>query len=404
MAIVTGTSTATLQSPANRWTKAPTHVVVRNPLTGKWMGVLPSSGGFRLFEDIETSTTGTVLNANLGLRPSIAILPDGTGCTVVWASTGATIAWNTYLFSDPDVSVANGSQAWPTIASHDTCPLAATYDTNGALWLARASDDGLVRVSRLAGGVLTGPVQWGTFSPTQTGLICLAQVGSLMYGFSNGNDGSGRSAKTISLTAPDLAQANWTAETSSIPDLPPGTSSDDHLGLTVADDGTVYITGKTTNNDADLLLIYVLRRTPAGAYTMYDVEVGPDGGVGYSRPSIVLVNNEVQVYYGSINAPQDLSRKVAPVDTMAFGAREQFNPGPNYSDGAVMPVPGDIVAPSMPVLANERNGQVIHYWMVPVAATAIPSYQGAIPVTQAYLGTTDATKAYLGSTLVRQGG
>lgn len=402
MANITGSSTAGLTSPAARWTKAPTHVVVRNPLTGLWVGVIPSATGWRLYPDITQSASTAIPGTAQDQRASVAVQPDGTGFTVVFASPSAS-HYLRYAFSNLTAATHTGPVPM-TVVNHDQSPMAATYDTLGQLWIARA-EASVVQVARLSGpgGTWLGPSQWGTFGTT-TGLICLGQVGSLMYGFSNGNDGGGRSAKTIPITAPDLAQANWTAETSNVPDLPAGTSSDDHLGMAVAADGTIYLAGKTTNSGANLLLIYVLRRTPAGVYTMYDIEVGPDDGVGYSRPSIMLVNDEVHVYYGSINAPQDLSRKVAPVDTMMFGAREQFNPGPNYSDGAVMPIPGDAAPPQVPVLANERNGQIVHYWMLPVDATAIPSYQGSTPVTQAYLGTTDATKAYLGSTLVRQGG
>jgi hypothetical protein len=409
MAIIPGTSTATLTGPANRWTKAPTHVSVHNPLTGKWMGVLPSADGFRLYEDLETSTTGTLLNGSDSVRPTLAPLPDGTGFTVVWAAMAGNTTWNTYLFSDPDVSVASGTFSFSTIISHDTCPMTAVYDTDGALWVGRANGSGLVHVTRRdAGGTVLGPVQWGTFGSGQSGLIVMGQVGSSMWAFSSGNDEGGRSSKTIPISAPDIAQANWTSESGIIPALPAGTGSDDHLGGAVDVDGTAYVVGKTSNNGQNLLLIYVVRRSPGGVFDMFEVEVGPDGGddpiPAYTRPNIVLANGRAYVLYGSINDPRSLWMRSASLDDMVFGPREEVISGPDFSDSAVLPFSPVTTTSGVPILANERDADVIHLEWIDVASPAIPSYQGADPVTQAYLGTSDATKAYLGQTLVRQGG
>lgn len=405
MAVISGTSTASLTGPADRWQKAPTHVAIRNPSTGKTMAVLPTAAGWRLYEDVAVSTTGTILNASQAVRPTVAPLPDGTGFTVVWAALSGTTAWNTYLFSDPDASVATGTFTFATITSHDTCPMTATYSTDGSLWLGRADGAGLVHTARrTSGGTVAGPVQWGTFGASQTGLIVLGQVGALMLGFSSGNDGGGNSSKTIAIGAADIAQANWTSETAAVPALPGGTTSDDHLGMWIDTDGTAYIVSKTTNGAADLLLIYLLRRTPAGVFTRYAIETGPDddGGTtpGYSRPSVMVAEGEVLVFFGSIYAPNNLNLRRVPVATMVVGAREVAITGPDFSDGGLAPV-GTLGAPATYVLANERAADVVHSYAVTIVSTSIPSYQGPIPVTKAYLGTLDATRAYLGSVLVR---
>lgn len=381
MAVVPGTSTASLTGPADRWQKAPTHVAIRNPITGKTMAILPSAGGWRLYEDVATSTTGAVLNADQSVRPTVAPLPNGTGFTVVWAALAGTTTWNTYLFSDPDAS------------------------TDGSLWLGRANGTGLVHTARrTSGGTVAGPAQWGTFGSSQSGLIVLGQVGGNMLGFSAGNDGGGVSSKTIAIGAPDIAQANWTSETANVPALPAGATSDDHLGMWVEADGTAWIVSKTTNGAANILLIYLLRRTPAGVFTRFTIESGPDddGGTtpGYSRPSVMVVGAEVLVFYGSIYAPNNLNLRRLPLPSGALGPREVAIAGPDFSDGALTPV-GVLSSPETFVLANQRAADVVHSYSIPIASTSIPSYQGSIPVTKAYLGTVDATRAYLGSALVR---
>lgn len=399
MAILPGVSTTGLLSPAGRLSKATVHPVWRNRSTGKFSAILPSATAWNLIPDLSVPGTAVATGkTDQNLRPTVVTAPDGY--YVIWASpTASKIQKYTWA------NVASGSEYTVplTVINHDQSPLTAVRDSLGRIWVARGQA-GVVHVARSAdsGATWSGPTQIGTFGNSQTGVIGLVESGGFMQSLSNGNDSSGRSAKRIALAATDLAQANWTVET--LPAFPAGVTSDDHLGITATPDGAVYAVLKTTNGATNAQLIYVLQRGTNGVWTSSNVEVGPDdnGGAapGYSRPNIIEVNGVLHVFYGSIYAPQNLSNKATPTGTFSWSSRGTTFTGPDYSDGAVFPGTGEVIAPAQvwPILAHNRSsGQVELTWVDTGFPTGGGSMIGNGPVLATKVGATDSPAAYLGT-------
>lgn len=400
MATIPGTSTSGLLSPAGRLSKATVHPVWRNRSTGKFSAILPTATAWNLIPDL--SVPGTVSatgKTDQNLRPTVVTASDGY--YVIWASTTSTKIQK-YTWAN----VASGAEYTVplTVINHDQSPMTAVMDSLGRIWVARGQT-GVVQVARSAdsGATWSGPTQIGTFGASASGVIGLVEAAGFMQSISNGNDSSGRSAKRIALTAPDLAQANWTVET--LPAFASGASSDDHLGITANTDGTVYAVLKTTNGATNVQLIYILVRTPAGVWSSYNVEVGPDddGGTtpGYSRPNLVLVGTTLSVIYGSIYAPNNLSYKTMDTGTPGtFSARQVFIAGPDFSDGALLPGTGEVVAPAQqyPVLAHQRtNGTVDLQWQPTGFPEGGGSMIGGDPVLATFIGAVESPAAYLGT-------
>lgn len=400
MVTVTGASTAGLLSPADRWSKATVHPIWRNRSTGKYSAIVPTATAWNLVPDLSVPGTSSATGkTDQNLRPTVVTAADGY--YVIWASPTASKIQK-YTWSN----VASGTEYTVplTVINHDQSPLTAVMDSLGRIWVARGQA-GVVQVARStdSGATWSGPTQIGTFGASSTGVIGLVESAGFMQTISNGNDSSGRSAKRIALSATDLAQANWTVET--LPAFASGAASDDHLGITAAADGTVYAVLKTTNGATNVQLIYILVRTPAGTWSSYNVEVGPDddGGTspGYSRPNLVLVGTTLTVFYGSIYSPTNLSYKTMSTTTPGtFSARQVYLAGPDFSDGALVPGTGEIVPPvqNWPLLANRRSTEVIEVLSFP---TGFPqgggSMIGANPVLATRIGTELSPKTYLGT-------
>lgn len=400
MAIIPGASTTGLLSPAGRLSKATMHPVWRNRSTGKFSAILPTGTAWSLWPDLSVPSTSVATNkGNQNLRPTV--VTHATGYYIIWAST-STSKFQAYNWNNEMVGAEVDLPF--SIVNHDQSPTTAVLDSLGQIWIAYGQA-GVVNVLRSTDSGLTwsGPTQIGTFGNSQSGVIGLVESNGFMQSLSNGNDSSGRSAKRIAISATNLAQANWTVET--LPAFASGASSDDHLGITATADGTVYAIAKTTNGATNVTLIYVLRRTTAGVWSAYDVEVGPDdnGGAapGYSRPNLFEVNGSLRALYGSIYTPNNLSTKTSTTAAPAtWSARTAQITGPDFSDGALLPGTGEVVAPAQqyPVLAHQRtNGTVDLQWL----PTGFPEGGGSMigndPVLATMVGASESPAAYLGA-------
>lgn len=398
-AVVPGTSTSLIANPTGRWAKPMSHPTVFNPVTRKWMGILPTASGWTLYEDLENPVAGAVLDTTWTRRPSIlADIGDGQ-MAVFWSGSSSLIAKSSW--STP-ATVTTVTQPLVT-TDHDVSPVQSVMTPEGLVWSARGNT-GVVRAARQqSDGLTPTPSQIGTFGSVQSGMIGLRNTGTKMLSLSNGNDSSGRSAKVIERAAADIAQANWTVET--LPAFAAGTSSDDHLSMTSLPDGTVYAAAKTTNAAGDLPLIYVLRRTPAGVWSSSVVETGPDddGGTtpGYTRPSVQVIDGVVNVFYTSIYSIAGISRRTAPLDLSSWSARSTFMAGSGLRDGALLPdvVPAD--AARVPVLAHDATAQNIQIeWLTQVVPEDPATFIGNTAVQDAYMGSTAVPASYMGSTEV----
>src|SRR5690606_24373752 len=157
-----------------------------------------------------------------------------------------------------------------TSSNLDSGPITLHRSNNGYLWAASATGSA-VRVSRSVdnGASWTSATTIYTMAAT-TGIVKLVSVGTDVIALVFQNDGAGpRLALRIAEAASPLAAGNWATET-----LPAGAgvTSDDHLSACV-DGSTVYVATKVTDPaTADVPLIELLTRSPAGVWSAEPVE------------------------------------------------------------------------------------------------------------------------------------
>lgn len=397
---VAGSSTASLLIPSGRWNKATMKATWWNSTTSTWQGLIPTSTGHREYANLASPVAGDIFDGSQSSRVSTVTLPNGIGVATVKASG------SDYSAASFTGTVLQTSVPFPiAVADLDQSPVSIVRSPNGYLWAA-ALYSNTVKLTRSTDGGATWSAltDIGTFASFPTGVAGLAVSGTKVILLASGNDGSGRIAMSIDQTSAGVTAASWTTET--LPALPGGTLSDDHLGITTAADGTVLAALKTTNAGANLQLIYVLARNTSGTWTQYAVETGPDdnggGAAGYSRPSIFVVGDNVYVIYGSIYAPNNLSYKTAKLYNLSvWGGRQTLFTTGDWSDGAVVPRSSDIrtANTAFPVLANNRASSVVASAWIEVDAVdpgVLKMYLGSVQINSFGV----VSRIYAGSTLV----
>ena len=371
--VVPGANTAGLTAPVERAGKPIQKRTFRHG--GKWAGILPTPTGHRLYPDLEAPEAGLVVDTRQAARVTTATAPG-------WLGVARQHPTNTRFSSYTDAMaplVVDAAIPLPA-AEADSSPLVLHRSPNGYLWAAMVSG-GAVRVSRSTdlGATWSAVEVLTTFTGPLTGLVSVVTSGTTVVLVASGNDGAGRAARSISQDAPAIAAASWTVE--SLPDLPVGATSDDHLDVAVAPDGRVLAVAKTTNGGQDILLLYMLARTTAGVWTMHTVENDPDdqgagtSKPGYSRPGLVVDGTKVRVFYGSIYAPQALWETQAALSNLdVWTDRVVVFPGPDYSDSAMLPSSADVAlgGGTFPVLAHNRASAAVSITWLPSAAPAAP--------------------------------
>lgn len=380
---IAGVSTSTLTDPTGRWAKPTKRVSWFDG--SNWAAVLPTSTGHRLFTNLSSPTAGTVVDSRTGARPT-AVYRDGW--LGILRSHPTQSRFSSYNTSSAYAALVTDAVVPLTPANTDQSPIALGRSANGHLWAAMVASNKVSVTRSTDNGATWGAVQdvvtgWSLFP---TGVVSLVPSGTTMVLLATGNDGSGRAALSIPQAASSYAAASWTTET--LPALASGAESDDHLSATVAPDGTIYAVAKTTNDAANVQLIYLLKRTTGGTWTSYNVEVAPDddGGTtpGYTRPGITLAYDKIVVTYGSIYAPQNISYRTASLsDPSTWSARTALLTGPNYWDGAQLPCATSVRAggATFPVLAHDTDsGGVVLAWLdsnVPAAPQVTYAIVGA---------------------------
>lgn len=382
---IAGVTTSSLTDPVGRWTKPTTRVSWHDGTN--WAAVLPTTSGHRLFTDLDAPTAGAVVDSRQGARPTIVAQGGWLG---VLRGHPTQSRFSSYNAASSYAPLVTDAVVPLTPGNTDQSPIAMCRSANGYLWAAMVSGGNVTVTRSTDNGATWGAAQnvitgWTLFP---TGVVSLVATGTTVVLLATGNDGSGRAARSIPQASSSYAAGSWTTET--LPALPGGIASDDHLSTTVAPDGRVFAAAKTTNGNTATLLIYALERSTGGTWTSYTVETGPDddgfgiAGPGYSRPGITIAYDQVVVAYGSIYSPRNVSYRTAPLsDLSAWSARSVLVTGPDYQDSAQLPDAAHVrsAAGQFPVLAHKVDtGDIILTWMdsgVPPAPTVTYAIVGA---------------------------
>lgn len=387
-------STASLSGPAARWLKSPMDALWFDTVAEEWRAIVPTSTGHRMVRLDETDTAasvmGAVVSADQGARVA-AVHNAGTTYVVIAPATGGTnltvrrynSAW-TQVGSDVSVPVAAGS------FDRDAQPVTLYRASNGHLFVAWNAGDRTISIRRSTDDGVT----WGgtnntanlTMAPAWNGVsgpVALGDDGTNLVMLATANDGFGQAARRMALTASPMTTAAWSTET--LPTLPSGITSDDHLHLIVLPDGRMLATTKTTGSVADTTPLFLsLVRSTGGTWTSQTLEPGPDEiPPSYSRPRVTATPaGEILAAYSSIYGAGDLTVRRSSVAALGtWVGRESAMLGPGYSDGVVLPSPRDLAASyhlgiPWPVLAHNRDDSKVH-----VQWQAVPAPDGTIPST-----------------------
>lgn len=379
---IPGASTASLTGPAARWVKGTMRPVWSDGST--WSGILPTPTGHRLYADLTAPASGAVVDNRQAAR--VTAVHHGGSTFVLHAHASSS------LFSTFDAAwspLVNGAAFPLTAADLDASPIVLHRSPNGHLWAAVA-ESGAIKVARSTdGGASWTAATTVVGSLTDTAVVGFAQSGGTVVLVANGNTGIGRWVRTIDQDAASITSGSWSAE--SLPALPSGVTSDDHLAVTSTPDGRVLAVAKTTDaTTSGHPLIYLLARSTGGTWTAHTIENGPDeGGVRYTRPVLAVVGTDVVVMYGSIETPKNLTIRTAPLSSLSsWSTRTALFDGPDWSDSAVLPDSADIrrTGTTFPVVAQQRSD-----------STVAVGWQDAPPPVREGASTTGATVAVVGA-------
>lgn len=395
---VAGASTASLASPAARWVKGTMRPVWSDGDT--WSAILPSSTGHRRYADIDSPSASAVVDSRQDAR--LTAVHYGGTTFVLRAHTSSSLfssfdsAWST---------IVNGASFPLAAADLDASPIALHRSPNGYLWAA-VGESGAIKVTRSTdGGATWAAATTLVGSLTDTAVVAFGQAGSMVVLVANGNTGIGRWVRSIDQAAASIAAGSWATET--LPALPSGVTSDDHLAVTSVPDGRVLAVAKTTDaTTSGHPLIYLLARATDGTWTSSTIEPGPDvGGVRYTRPVLTVVGSNVEVMYGSIEDPKNLTIRTASLsDLTTWSTRTALFTGPDWSDSAVLPSSLDVRrhGATYPVLAQQRSDStVVVAWRD--APAPVHDMDGAAAATSATAGAVGLVLPASGSVAVASG-
>lgn len=335
-----------LTGPVSRWAKDPVKPLWFDTSVRSWRALVPSTTGHRLATlGTDSATLGAVVDNRQGARLG-AVHHAGTTYVLRQHSSGTQL--NVY---GPTWNVIRQDVTVPLVAADaDASPISLLRTSNGYLWAA-AIYGGAVRVTRSTddGATWSAAFLFSLWGSGVTGVVKLVEAGGNVVLIATGNDGAGRAVRTLPSNAASIT-TGWATET--IPTLPGTATSDDHLSAEALPDGRVLAIGKTTDPSASDPLIYSLIRSTGGVWTMQTVESGPDDSPRYTRPRLTVLADRVEVLFGSIDSPNDLSRRVSMLSALGtWGSRQTVIPGGNWSDSAVVPAAKDIArATSFPIL------------------------------------------------------
>ena len=381
---IDGTSTASLGSPAGRWLKPANRALWFH--NSKWFSIVPTITGHRFVELAESGdhVLGSVVESSQ-VRRVAAVYRDGVVYVISFGSDGAFKfgSFNADTFEPIVPMSVPSSVSAPTVADTDATPMALNISENGSLWVGYYSG-GASRFYRSHDGGVT----WTTSSTTagiggsRQGIMAFARTGLDMVWYLTSNDGDGPRLSRIQ--AEDYTGSLVGATSRTTGSLPSGTTPDDHLSMCTAPDGTVIAVAKTTNNSENLPLIYMQTLPPGQASWTAPViiETAPDDISGYSRPSVTIAYDRVQVYYGTFVEPYNLYMRWAPLsDLTAWSTRDVVMIDGDFSDSAQTPDPIFVrqAGAKYPILTHDRTSKsIIAAWMDTRNPSPAPSFEHII--------------------------
>lgn len=354
-----------LTAPTGRWQGKATYLSWWDGY--RWGGVLPTDVGHVIYPDLtDLETAGTVVDSRQSSRVT-TVLANG----VLYALRGhATSSLLSSYDADDDYAPLVVDAAVPlTSPNLDAAPITLHRSPNGYLWAATMTNS-QVRVSRSTDDGDT----WGsaetiaTIGSSATGIVALTTTGSTVVLVAVGNDGAGRAVRTIGQGSGSYISGSWTSET--LPALPSGATSDDHLSVETLGDGTVLATSKTTNDNSNIMLIYGMIRDLTGSWTQHSIVTGPDDTDGYTRPALAVEPAAIRVVYGQHTSPERLYGRETTMSTLpTWSSQSTLLATGDRADSAATPRTADIAAAApedYPLLShNCDSGAIDLLWLTP---------------------------------------
>lgn len=378
-------SASALTNPTGRWVKGTLRSLWHDGT--HWAGVLPTAEGHYLYPDLGdlSAPGGRLLDTRQAARPTVAVSDDGAYVLMGHPSSSVLHV----LSISAGYDEVRTSVCPLTAADLDASPIALLRTGNGTLWAA-VVEGGNVRVSRSTNnGVSWSAAESAALPGATTGTVAMAETGGTVVMAIALNDGVGHYVYSIASTAPSVALANWAAET--LPALPAGVTSDDHLTMAALWDGRVMLASKTSDATTSAQpVLYSAIRSTGGAWTMQTIEPGPDTGVRYTRPVLTVAGASAIVHYGSIGDPKSLTARTMDLTAASpsWSARVTVVGGPDYSDSTAAP---DIIAsPAVlpwPIVTHQRTAGALEVRWETLWADLPRAYLGAFPVEMRLGGT-----------------
>ena len=375
-------TTAELTDPTGRWQGKATRLSWWDGT--RWGAVLPTDQGHVIYPDLgDLDTFGPVVDSRQGTRASV-VFHDGT--LMVLRGHSSASRFSSYDATDGYSPIVADASVPLTSANLDASPVTLHRSANGSLWAA-CMTGGAVRVTRSTdSGATWGTAQTVTTIGSVSGIVGLVSTGSTVVLVATANDGAGRAVRSIPQGSASYASASWATET--LPALPAGVTSDDHLDVGTLPDGRVLAVAKATNATNTWLLYSMLRATD-GTWTQAAITTGEDAAVGDTRPALAVEPGAARVIYGRLQStpPANLLTRVGMPG--AWSSQSTLLAGGDRSDSGVPPAGEHIAAATgdYPILVHDRaDASVDVVWVTPAPAASEGAAAGSTSWTGAATG------------------
>ena len=243
---------------------------------------------------------------------------------------------------------------------------------NGRVWAAVIRNDTLLVQSSSDGGATWAVAPIALQNTAITGVtawVHFENAGQTYVGLFAGENGTNGAQNNsffywfVNQSSDPFIPGNWTDDSSNIP-LPAGSeTSDDHVAATRDAQGNQYFSVKTEAGASTDPRILLLRRTPAGAWSWYEV-IAADTVPEQTRPSVVVDDEagQVSVFITATNGG-DGSRVRASLDTLHLLAEAPlvtvFHDETSKFDDIIVPRQVAGTGDAMVLLAHDESEKAV---------------------------------------------